>query len=115
MNDGVRQLREIATGRECWHVSAQPEPARTGLTSYHVGGEYLRAIIGQELGVKDWWAPEKAGSVGKLKDNSNMNAGAFPRKYKGQRFFNGSKQLWHTWDRPKEEVLFSTLPSRGAF
>ena len=31
----------------------------------------------------------------------------FLRKHKGRKFSHGAKQPWHTWDRPKEEVLLS--------
>ena len=56
-------------------------------------------------GVKELWAPGKVGSVGKVNFNSNMDAWASLRKYFGQKFCYGPKQQWHTWDRPKEEVL----------
>ena len=69
--------------------------------------EKLREIFGQEAGVKDWWTPGKFGSVGKVNFHTNDHAWTFLRKYKGRQFSHGSKQLWHTWDPPKEEVLLS--------
>ena len=62
-------------------------------------------IFGQEQGVKEWCAAGKVGSVCKVQVNSNMDPWAFVRKYKGLNVHFGSKQQWHTWDHPKEEVL----------
>ena len=67
----------------------------------------LREIFGQEQGVKDWWTPGKVGSVGKVSFHTNDHAWTFLREYKGRKFSHGSKQLRHTWDRPKEEGLLS--------
>ena len=47
------------------------------------------------------------GSAGKVEFNSNMDAWAVLGKDRGQKFSYGRKQLCHTWDRPKEEVVLS--------
>ena len=39
--------------------------------------------------------------------HSNDAVWKFLRKHKGVKFNYGAKQLWHTWDRPREEVLLS--------
>ena len=70
-------------------------------------GIIIIIIFGHEPGVKEWWAPGKVGSVGKVNFHTNDAVWNFLRKYKGTRFNYGTKQLWHTWDRPKEEVLLS--------
>ena len=50
----------------------------------------------------------KVGSVGKVNCQTNDHAWTFLRKYKGTKFTHG---LWHTWDRPKDEVLLSKIVS----
>ena len=35
------------------------------------------------------------------------SAWIFLRKHKGNIFYYGTRQLWHTWECPKEEVLLS--------
>ena len=69
--------------------------------------EKLREIFEQETGVKEWWAPGNVGSVGKVVFQTNDALWKFLRRRKGMKFNHGTKQLWHTWDRPKEEVLLS--------
>ena len=69
--------------------------------------EKLLVIFERELGVKEWWAPGKVGSVGKVVFHTNDAVLKFPRKNKGMKFNHGTKQLWHSWDRPKEDVLLS--------
>ena len=126
------QLKDITAGRSAGSGAASsaaspeahPEPARTNgtvqppknqRTVLVVGGfandterdvicEKLREIFGQKPGVKDWWTLGKVGSVGKV---SFHHAWTFLRNYKGRKFCNGTKQLWHTWDRPNQEVLLS--------
>ena len=44
---------------------------------------------------------------GKVNLHTNDHEWTFPRKYKGTKFTHESKQLWHTWDRPKDELLLS--------
>ena len=39
--------------------------------------------------------------------HTDAAAWIFLRRYKGQKFYLGTRQLWHTWDRPKDEVLLS--------
>ena len=54
-------------------------------------------------GVKDWWTLGKVGSVGMV----SFHVWTFLRKHKGKKVSHGAKQLWHTRDRPKEEILLS--------
>ena len=49
--------------------------------------EKLREMFGQELGVKDWWTPEKVGSVGKVNFHTNDHAWTFPQEVQGQDVF----------------------------
>ena len=69
--------------------------------------EKLQVIFEREPGVKEWWAPGKVGSVGKVVFHTNDAVLKFPRKNKGMKFNHGTMQLWHSWDRPKEDVLLS--------
>ena len=68
--------------------------------------ETMREIFGHEPGVKDRWTPGKVGSVGKVSFHTN-DVWSFLRRHKGRKFSHGAKQMWHTWDSPKEEVLLS--------
>ena len=56
---------------------------------------------------RDWWTPGKVGSVGKVSFHTKDHVWTFLRKHTGRKFNHGAKQLWHTWDRPKGEVLLS--------
>ena len=73
--------------------------------------ERLREIFEHEPGVREWWTPRKVGSVGKVNFHRNDHAWTFLRKCRGAKFAHGSKQLWHTWDRSKDEVLLSKTVS----
>ena len=135
MSEVERQLRDITAGKSLGSGTASsagssethPEPARAS-GAYHppkhqrtvlvVGGfsddterdvtcKRLREIFGQKPGVKDWWIPGKVGSVGKVNYHTTFDACKFLKKYKGTNFTHGTKQLCHTWDRAKEEVLLS--------
>ena len=139
MSDFERQLKDTTAGRSTGSGAAssaassepQPEPA-IGFGTMHppkhqrtvlvVGGfpcdserdvtcEKLREIFGQEPGVKGRWTPGKVGSVGKVNFHTNDHAWTFLRKCNCRKVSHGSKQLWHTWDRPKEEVLLSKRDS----
>ena len=83
----------------CGNISAQFQWWEPDDTERDVICEKLREIFGQEPGVEGWWTP------GKVNFHTNGHAWTFLRKYKGRKFSHGSNQLWHTWDRPKEEVL----------
>ena len=48
----------------------------------------------------------RAGPCRKVSFHTNDQVWTF-RKHKGRKFCYGTKQLWHAWDRPKEEVLLS--------
>ena len=61
--------------------------------------------VAHELGVLDWWTLGKVGSVEKVSFHTNDHVWTFLRKHKGKKFSHGAKQLWHTLDRPKEEIL----------
>ena len=83
--------------------------------------EKLREIFEREPGVKEWWAPGKVVSVGKVNFHTNDAVWKFLRKHKRVKFNYGAKQLWHTRDRPREEVLLSKrvslaikMPRKGA-
>ena len=84
-----RVILKGATGREVW----------CSLKCRCIG-----TSSGRNRESKEWWAPGKVKSVGQVNFNSNMDAWALLRKDKGQKFYCGSKQLWHTWRRPKEEA-----------
>ena len=124
MNDVERQLREIATGRGCGITSSvgslepQPELSKTGKQhppkqhrTILVGGcEKLRAIFGQEPGVKEWWEPRKSGISGKGEFQLEHGRVDFPEEYKGQNFYFESEKLWHTWSRPNIDGDWERVP-----
>ena len=135
MSDFERQLKDITAGRSCGSGAASsaassephPEPARgngcthppknqrtvlvVGVFPYDTERDVIcdkmKEIFGHELGVKDWWIPGKVGSVGKVSFHTNNHVWTFLRKHRGKKFSHGAKQLWHTWNRPKEEILLS--------
>ena len=45
--------------------------------------------------------------MGKVSFHTNDHVWTFLSKHKGMKFSHGAKQLWRTWDRPKEEILLS--------
>ena len=60
------------------------------------------------LGVKDWWTPGKKLDQWERSASTQMTmCGPSSEEHKDKKFSHGAKQLWHTWDRPKEEVLLS--------
>ena len=133
MTEVERQLKDIAVGRsegtggasstvssEAYFDSTRSpvssHPPKNQCTVLVVGKfphgmerdvicEKLLEIVEQEFGVKEWWAPGNVGSVGKVCFHTNDAVWKILRKYNGKIFNYGTRHLWHTWDRPKEEVL----------
>ena len=91
-----------------------PKPQRTVLvlggfpddTERDVICEKIREIFVMNLECRNGGLQEKPDLLERLNFTQTPRHGSFSGN-KDKKFYYGTRQMWHTWDRPKEEVLLS--------
>ena len=69
--------------------------------------KHCERFLDMSVGSRTGGLPEKLDQWERSVSTQMTTRGPSSENTRGRKFSHGGKQLWHTWDRPKEEILLS--------